>query len=212
MRGDVMPMLRRFTWMLMLAVLCRAGVVAAGEYNDVMNIGDQAPAWEKLPGTDGKEHSLSDLKDKDVVIVVFTCNSCPIATDYEERLLALAKKYCGPSDRAAMVAINVNRVEADLLPAMKVRAQEKGYTFPYLFDETQKIAKDFGAVFTPEVFVLNKARKVVYMGGIDDNSRAADVKEHYLEPAIQAALKGEAAKPAETVARGCRIRYARERK
>jgi len=207
-----MPMFRRFTWMLMLAVLCRSGVLAAGEYNDVMNIGDQAPAWEKLPGTDGKEHSLSDLKDKDVVVVVFTCNSCPIATDYEDRLLAIAKKYCGPSERAGMVAINVNRVEADLLPAMKVRAQEKGYTFPYLFDETQKIAKDYGAVFTPEVFVLNKARKVVYMGGIDDNSRAADVKEHYLEPALQAALKGEPAKPAETVARGCRIRYARERK
>ena len=206
-----MPMLRRFMCVLMLAVLCRAGVLAAGEFNDVLKIGDPAPAWEKLPGTDDKEHSLSDLKDKDVVVVVFTCNSCPIATDYEERLLALAKKYCGPSDRAAMVAINVNRVEADLLPAMKARAQEKGYTFPYLFDETQKIAKDYGAVFTPEVFVLNKARKVVYMGGIDDNSRVSEVKEHYLEPAIQAALKGEPAKPAETVARGCRIRYARER-
>ena len=207
-----MPMLRRFIGVLMLAVLCRAGALVAGEYNDVLKIGDSAPAWEKLPGTDDKEHSLSALKDKDVVVVVFTCNSCPIATDYEERILALAKKYCGPSDRAAMVAINVNRVEADLLPAMKVRAQEKGYTFPYLFDETQKIAKDYGAVFTPEVFVLNKARKVVYMGGIDDNSRVAEVKEHYLEPAIQAALKGEPARPAETVARGCRIRYARERK
>jgi peroxiredoxin len=188
------------------------GRLTAGEFNDVLKIGDAGPAWEKLPGTDDKEHSLSDLKDKDVVVVVFTCNSCPIASDYEDRLLALAKKFCGPSDRTEMIAINVNRIEADLLPAMKARAKEKGFTFPYLYDESQKIAKAYGAVFTPEVFVLNKARKVVYMGGIDDNSQVSEVTEHYLEPAIQAALKGEPAKPAETVARGCRIRYARERK
>jgi peroxiredoxin len=184
----------------------------AGEYNPVLNYGDPAPAWSKLPGIDGKQHSLADLKDKQLVVVVFTCNSCPVAVDYEDRIVAFAKKHAGPTDPVAVVAINVNKIEADSLPRMKERAEEKGFPFPYLFDESQKIARDYGATYTPEFFVLNKDRKVVYMGGMDDNSNVANVTTNYLDPAVAAALKGEKPATVETVARGCTIRYERERR
>lgn len=181
----------------------------AGEFNSVLKIGDAAPAWIKLPGTDGKEHSLEDIKDKKAIVVIFTCNSCPVATAYEDRIIALAKKY---EKDVAVVAINVNRVPADSLEKMKARAEEKGFPFPYLYDDTQKIAKDFGAQFTPEFFLLNAERKIVYMGGMDDSSEPEKVTKHYLEPAIESTLKGEKIEKTETQAIGCRVRFAREKK
>jgi peroxiredoxin len=184
---------------------------SAGEYNEVLSIGDVAPAWSELPGVDGRKHSLKDLADKQVVVVVFTCNSCPVATDYEDRLIELAKQTQG-NGTVAFVAINVNRVKEDSPQNMKARAESKGFPFLYLFDETQKIAKGFGANFTPEFFVLNKERKVVYMGSLDDHSDPKLAKQPYLATAIQAALAGQPSKPAETLAIGCRIRYVRERK
>jgi peroxiredoxin len=144
-----------------------------------------------------------------VVVVVFTCNSCPVATDYEDRLAAFAKKYAG---KVAVVAINVNRIPEDSLSKMKERAEQKKFTFPYLFDESQKIANDYGATFTPEFFVLGADRKIVYMGGMDDNSNPALVKTNYLEPAVEAALNGSKPEVAESAARGCLIRYARKRR
>jgi peroxiredoxin len=202
-------MMRTVSAVSLLCGLVVAAFVHAGIYNSVLNLGDAAPAWIDLPGIDGKKHSLADLKDKDVVVVVFTCNSCPIAVDYEDRILAFAKKHCGPNDRTALVAINVNVIPEDRLPKMKERAKEKEFTFPYLFDETQKIARAYGALYTPEFFVLNKQRKVVYMGAMDDKNTAKDVKVSYLEPALASALKGEPAKLGETLGRGCRIRYKR---
>lgn len=195
-----------------VAVLAIAGTLVGGEYNQVLNYGDAAPAWSNLPGIDGKRHSLADLKDKQLIVVVFTCNSCPVAVDYEDRIVAFAKQHAGPTAPVAVVAINVNKIEADSLPHMKERAEEKGFPFPYLFDETQKIARDYGATYTPEFFVLNKDRKVVYMGGMDDNSNPAGVTANYLAPAVQAALRGEKPATVETVARGCTIRYERERR
>src|SRR5262245_51416802 len=90
-----------------------SATVIAGQFNSVLSIGDDAPAWVGLPGTDGKKHSLADLSDKDVVVVLFTCNSCPAAEAYEDRVIAFAKKYCGPKDRVALVAINVNTIPED---------------------------------------------------------------------------------------------------
>ena len=124
-----------------------------------------------LEGVDGKRHSLADLADKEVVVVVFTCNSCPVATDYEDRILAFSKKFAGPSGKVGLVAINVNTIAEDRLPKMKERAEAKGFDFPYLYDETQQIGKAFGAAFTPEFFVLDRQREVVYMGGMDDSSQ-----------------------------------------
>ncbi|MFO0946929.1 MAG: thioredoxin family protein [Planctomycetota bacterium] len=202
-------------WMNCLAIavcLLQTGWANAGEYNQALNIGDAGPAWRNLPGIDGKTHSLVDLAKKDVVVVVFTCNSCPVAVDYEDRIIDFTKKYAGPEDKVAVVAINVNKIEADSLPMMKERAKERGFNFPYLFDETQGIAKAYGATYTPEFFVLGKDRKVVYMGGMDDDSNPEKVKTNYLVPAVEAALAGKKPEIAETLARGCMVRYAKERR
>lgn len=195
-----------------LCVVALAASAEAGKYNPTLSIGDKAPAWKDLPGTDGRKHSLSDLKEKRAVVVVFTCNSCPYATDYEDRIIAFAKKYAGPDDDVAVVAINVNTVPADRFEKMKERAAAKGFPYPYLYDETQQIAKEYGAVFTPEFFVLDQDRRVVFMGGMDDNSQTDQVTKHYLEPAVQATLSGKKPEITETPAIGCRIRYARRRR
>src|SRR5262249_32688438 len=142
--------------------------------------------------------------------VVFTCNSCPIAVDYEDRILAFAKKHAGADGKVALVAINVNTIPEDRLDKMQERAKSKGFTFPYLYDESQKIAQAYGAIYTPEFFVRNKERQVVYMGAMDDSSTPANVKISYLELAVQSALKGEKLEKSETLARGCLIRYARK--
>jgi peroxiredoxin len=193
----------------LVSVALLASAALAGEYNEVLKIGDAAPAWSNLPGTDGARHSLSDLKAKKLVVVVFTCNSCPVAADYEDRIIAFATKHSGD---VAVVAINVNRIADDNLAKMKDRAEEKKFPYSYLFDETQKIAKEYGAVFTPEFFVLGLDRKVEYMGAMDDNSDPTKATQHHLEQALAALRNGEKPKLTETLARGCRIRYARERR
>lgn len=182
----------------------------AGEYNQVMNIGDEAPRWEQLPGVDGESHSLSDLKESQVVVVAFTCNSCPYAVDVEDRLIALHGKYAERG--VSLVLINVNKVAADLLPAMKEKAEAKSFKFPYLFDETQKIGKDFGAMYTPEFFVLDRQRHVVYMGSLDDSPDGREVNKRYVEAAIEATLSGKKPAVTETVPIGCRVRYERVRR
>lgn len=184
--------------------------VKAGEFNPVLDIKDPAPKWAALPATDGKRYAFDDFKDHEVLVVVFTCNSCPYAVDYEDRLVTFAKE--AKDSNVALVAINVNKVEEDLLPAMKERAKQKGFNFPYLFDETQEIAKQYGAGYTPEFFVLNKERQVVYMGAMDDSTDSDQVKVRYVELAVAAAKEGKLPAKQETVAIGCRIRIERTRR
>ncbi|MBQ17739.1 MAG: thioredoxin family protein [Planctomycetaceae bacterium] len=199
------------TLSIALLILCLSSArTPAGEFNPVRKIGDPSPAWKKLPGTDGKLHSLDDLKNRDVVVVVFTCNSCPYAVDYEDRLIAFHKKFA--SRNVALVAINVNKVTQDALPEMKKRAKTKGFAFPYLFDGSQKIAREFGALFTPEFFVLNKQRKIVYMGSMDNNPSPKKVSKRYLDDAIAAVLAGKKVPTKETIAFGCQIRFERKRR
>jgi len=188
------------------------GYVSGGEFNPHKNIGDAAPAWLDLPGTDGKKHSLGDLREKDVIVVVFTCNSCPYAIDYQERIKALSEKYSAADSKVAVVAINVNATPADTLEKMRERAEEAKFNFAYLFDESQQIAKEFGAGRTPEFFVLSRERKIIYMGAFDDNTKTAEVNKHYVEDAIQAGLLGKKVAVAETAPVGCAIRWAKERK
>ncbi len=197
----------------MIRFACAALIVAglalapaqAGEFNKKLNIGDAAPAWSNLPGVDGKSHSLADLKDKDAVVVIVTCNHCPVAVAYEDRIIAFTKKHAGAGSKVGVVAINVNNLEADKLPRMIERAKEKGFNFPYLYDESQKVGRAYGASVTPEFFVLNKERKIVYMGAMDDSQ--ASPKINYLEPAVEAALKGTTPQTKETRARGCGVKY-----
>jgi peroxiredoxin len=168
-------------------------------------IGASAPAWQNLEGTDGKQHSLTDLADAKAVAVVFTCNSCPVAIAYEDRLVQLANDY---KDKGlALVAINVNNVEDDKLPAMKTRAEEKGFTFAYLYDPSQQIARDYGATVTPHAFLLDAQRKIVYEGAIDNSQDASAVTENYLREAIDATLASQQPTVASTDQFGCQIKY-----
>jgi peroxiredoxin len=193
----------------LLAALLSPAAAGPGKYNKVLAPGDMAPAWENLEGTDGKKHSLTDFKDKDFVIVAFTCNSCPVASDYEPRILAFVDKYAGKQDsKVAFVAINVNTAKVDAMPAMKERAQKKKFSFAYLYDPTQEIAKKYGAMFTPEFFVLDKDRKVIYTGAMDDKIPPTEPKAAYLEDALKAALAGKTIGKGETsAAAGCKIRF-----
>lgn len=193
---------------LVLSLCLLPVVAAAGEFNKKLDLGDPAPVWKDLPGTDGKKHSLADHKGKELVVLVFTCNSCACSEEYEDRIIAFANKY---KDKVAVVAVNVNTIPADRLDAMTKRAAKKKFPFEYLYDESQRIARDYGATWTPEFFVLTRDRKVAYMGSMDDKTKADEVKDKYLEAAVDALLEG--AKPAkgETPGRGCLIRYKRAR-
>lgn len=178
----------------------------AGKFNDKVSVGDAAPAWENLPGTDGEKHSLADLKDAKAVVVVFTCNHCPVAVANEDRLNALAKDYAEKGVK--LVAISVSTMDSDKLPKMKERAAEKGFPFAYLYDESQEIGRQFGASTTPEVFVLDGERKIAYMGGLDNNAMdATRASEHYVRNALDAVLAGKKVEKSETKAVGCGITY-----
>lgn len=211
MSSRIVSVCRPLSGLLLSALLGVAASCGAGEFNPTHNIGDQVEGWNQLPGTDGQQHSMSDLKDRDVLVVVFTCNSCPYAVDYEDRINALAQKFADSKLDVAVVAINSNKVEADLLPAMVKRSQEKQFVFPYLFDESQQVCKQFGAVRTPEFFVLNQERRIVYMGALDDNTKPELVSRHYVEDAVVSVLRGEKIVTPETAPVGCMIRFDRRR-
>ncbi|MEL6110630.1 MAG: thioredoxin family protein [Planctomycetota bacterium] len=197
---------------LFSAVLCCSfvSVAMAGQYNTTVNIGDEAPSWKDLPGTDDELHSSGGLVDRQATVVVFTCNSCPYAVDVEDRLIKLHETFA--SRGVAIVAINVNRIEEDLLPAMKEKAKEKRFPFVYLFDETQEIAKAFGAKYTPEFFVLDGNCKIAYMGSLDDSPEGREVSKTYVADALDAVLSGSEVETTETVPIGCRIRFERTRR
>jgi peroxiredoxin len=177
-----------------------------------VKVGDKAPDF-KLKNVDGKSVSFADFPDSKGFIVIFTCNHCPFSVAYEDRIIAIDKKY---KDKGyPVIAINPNDpalAPSDGFKEMQQRHAEKGFTFPYLFDDGQKIYPKYGATRTPHVFLLNKTGKdykVVYIGAIDDNSQDADaVKEKYLENAIQALLAGKAPQPDFTKAIGCTIKVA----
>lgn len=177
----------------------------AAKFNRKVNIGDKAPVWKGLAGTDGKRHGLTDLKKAKAVVVVFTCNHCPIAKEYEQRVIALAGAV--QKRGVVVVAISVSLIEADNLDAMKQRARAKKYPFAYLHDPDQKTGKEYGAYCTPSVFLLDADRRIAYMGKIDDNMYADRVEERFLRAAIEALLSGEKPEVAETRPFGCPIEY-----
>lgn len=173
-------------------------------------IGDIATDFS-LKNVDDRMVSLSDYTDAKGFIVIFTCNHCPYAVAYEDRIIALDKKY---KDLGyPVIAINPNNPEKqpeDSFELMKTRAKEKGFTFPYLVDEGQKIYPQYGATKTPHVFLLQKTNEgniVRYIGAIDDNhGDVSAVKEKYVENAVDALLNGEEIQVKETKAIGCTIK------
>ncbi|GCC50990.1 thioredoxin family protein [Chryseotalea sanaruensis] len=165
----------------------------------------------KLKNVDGKMISLADFKSAKGAIVIFDCNTCPYSQKYNDRIIALAKKY---SSTFPVVAINSNSPEVspgDSFEEMVKYAKTKGYTFPYLFDETQEVAHNYGATNTPHVYVLKKEGatfKVAYIGAIDNNTKdAAAADKKYVEEAVDALIAGKAVPTDKTKAIGCTIKW-----
>jgi peroxiredoxin len=188
---------------------------AKGEVSDIrgestetveaIKVGDKAPAFS-LKNVDGEMISLADYEGKGA-IVVFTCNHCPFSVLYEDRIIDLQKKY---ADSYPVIAINPNSPTAepeDGYEEMIVRAKEKGFNFPYLFDDGQKIYPQYGANRTPHVFLLDKAHNVRYIGAIDDSARdTSAVKVNYIDDSIKAINAGKDPEPNFTKAIGCTIK------
>lgn len=177
----------------------------AAKFNKVLDIGKPAPAWKNLEGVDGQRHSLDDLKDAKLVVVVFAANHCPVVKAYERRLIRFVDDY---RDKGVeFVAISVSKQATDQLPQMKARASDSGFNFPYLIDPSQKIGKDYGATHTPHVFVLDSQRRIAYMGKIDDHLDESKVSEPFLRDAVDALLAGKSPEVSETRQVGCDIEY-----
>lgn len=173
-------------------------------------VGDIATDFS-LKDINGKTVSLTDYEDAKGFLVIFTCNTCPYAIAYEDRVIALNDKYS--EQGVPVIAINPNNPSSkpgDSYEAMQKRAKEKGFTFPYLVDEGQKIYPQYGATRTPHVYLLEKTPKgnvVRYIGAIDDNYQdASQVEEKYVEQAVDAMLAGETIKVTTTRAIGCSIK------
>ncbi len=195
---------------LVIIVVAAFTVPTTNVENDGYKIGDIVEDFT-LTNIDGKKVSLSDYKDELGIIVTFTCNTCPYAVMYEDRIIALDKKYT--PKKYPVLAIMPNNVAVkpgDNLEAMKQRAEEKGFTFPYLIDAKQDVYPKFGATKTPHVYVLDKSESgfiVSYIGAIDDNYKdASSVTQKYVENAVDALIEGEEFSPKETKAIGCSIK------
>ncbi|MFY9716662.1 MAG: thioredoxin family protein [Thermoplasmata archaeon] len=170
--------------------------------------GDAAPEFA-LPGTDGVTHRLSEYSEKPLLLVVFWCNHCPYVQAWESRMVEIGRKY-GPKG-VATVLINSNDADAypdDSAESMVRRAQEKGYPFPYLRDESQAVAHAYGALVTPHPMLFGKDRRLIFQGRIDDDHQHPErVRHRYLETAIDQALAGASVAPAELPVAGCTVKW-----
>ena len=170
-------------------------------------LSDSIPAFA-LSGTDGHTHSLADYADATVLVLIQTCNHCPYAQAWEGRISAIQSDYAGRGVR--VVAINSNDAVShpeDSFPAMVARAAARAYTFDYLHDEDQSVARALGSERTPEVYVFAADRRLVYHGAVDDNRDEEAVSAHYLRDALDAVLDGRVPLPSETPAVGCSVKW-----
>ena len=200
--------MKKITFMLLMFTLVSgsAFVANAGGYE----VGDKAQDF-KLKNVDGKWVSLSDYSDAKGFIVMFTCNHCPYVIAYEDRIIELDKKYAPLG--YPVITINPNDVTVspgDSFDKMQERAKNKGFTFPYLYDEKQEVYPVFGATRTPHVYILSKkdgGMFVEYIGTIDNNYEdASKVTEKYVESAVNALLDGKKPLVTNTRAIGCTIK------
>ncbi|NLH60406.1 MAG: thioredoxin family protein [Ignavibacteriales bacterium] len=172
-----------------------------------LSIGDLAPPFE-LKGIDSKLYNLSSFMHSELLLVIFSCNHCPYVQAYEKRIIDLQNDF---RDKLAVVAINSNdasRYPEDSFDEMVKRAALVGFNFPYLYDETQQTATAYGASHTPELFLFDMARKLVYTGKIDDNwQEPSKVSSTYLRNAVAELLAGNPVSVPETYAIGCTIKW-----
>src|ERR1044071_9093388 len=204
--------------LLPAAWLLAVASIPASDLPQPLPLGAPAPDF-KLPGVDGKKHSLKDFKKAEILVVVFTCNHCPTAQYYEERLKAIANDYRRKG--VALVAINPNDPKSvrldelgytdlsDSLEEMKIRAKYKQFTFPYLYDgDKEEVSRAYGPVATPHAFVFDQKRTLRYRGRIDDSERPEYVKVRDLRNALDALLAGREVEVKQTKSFGCSIKWA----
>jgi thiol-disulfide isomerase/thioredoxin len=188
---------------------------------ETLEIGSQAPDFN-LPGVDGRNYRLADFSDAKILVVVFTCNHCPTAQAYEDRIIKLTSDY--KNKGVAVVAISPNdplavRLDelgysdmSDTFGEMKIRAGDKRFNFPYLYDgKTQEVSRAYGPVATPHLFVFDDQRKLRYVGRFDDSEKPKQVKSHDAINAIDALLAGKKVPVEKTMAFGCSIKWADKR-
>lgn len=208
------------TAVVLLVMVANVDVAADPAGFTTLGIGDAAPDF-KLPGVDGKDHSLNDFADARLLMIVFTCNHCPTAQAYEQRIAKLHADY--REKGVALVAISPNDPQAvrldelgytdvgDSFEDMKLRAKDQGFQFPYLYDgETQKVSLAYGVVATPQVFLFDQKRKLRYVGRIDD-SDVKTVTSDDARNAIEALLAGKPVPIEKTRTFGCSTKWSDKR-
>ncbi len=173
-----------------------------------LRINDSLVQFE-LKGVDNKVHSAANFKDKKILVIVFTCNHCPYAKAYQDRIIAVQKDYAAKG--VQIIAINSNddsKYTEDSFEGMKMRAKEKSFNFFYLRDESQDVARAYGAKATPHVFVFDASRKLRYTGAIDDNwENPSAAKQKYLRESLDAILANKEVAIKETMPMGCTIKW-----
>ena len=192
------------------AILIAAFAAGPADAGDELAIGAKGPSFN-LKGTDGKMYALDGLKGEKGTAVIFTCNECPYSKGYEDRLIEMARAY--QPQGISFVAINPNdpRVSpGDGFEFMVKRAREKGFPYPYVFDETQAAAVAYGARVTPHIFLLDAAGTLVYRGRIDDNLKEEEVKKRDFQSALDALLAGSPVRVTETKAFGCGVKWSKK--
>ncbi|NIP23066.1 MAG: redoxin domain-containing protein [Phycisphaerae bacterium] len=195
--------------------------ISATKKPKTLEIGAKAPDFN-LPGVDGKYYKLASFNKADFLVVIFTCNHCPTAQAYEERMKKIAANY--KNKGVAVVAISPNDPKAvrldelgysdlsDSLEEMKIRAKDKKFNFPYLYDgDLQKVSRAYGPVTTPHVFIFDKERKLQYVGRIDDSEKPKRVKSRDTRNAIEALLSGKEVPVKKTRTFGCSIKWSNKR-
>jgi peroxiredoxin len=174
----------------------------------MLAIGEKAPEFKDLLGTDGKRYSLSSFKDKPVLAVIFSCNHCPYAVAYEDRIIATQRDYAGKGVQFVVVNSNDDKsYPEDSYPEMIKRAKEKAFNFPYVRDADQTVAEGYGAVCTPHVFAFDKDRVLRYRGRIDDSREPAKAKTRDFRDALDDMLAGRSVRVPDTKPFGCSIKW-----
>jgi peroxiredoxin len=202
---------------MLLSVAVLALIVTpamAGKYNKKLSVGDKAPDFSGIPAYDAAAKqdsslSLADLKE-DVVVLCFSGNHCPVVQAYEDRMIDFVNSVKGKPVK--FVAVSVANMDEDRLPAIKKYTADKGSNYTYGYDESQAIGKAYGATNTPQFFVLDKDRKIVYMGALDDSMDESKATKSYLKDAVTAVLAGKTPEVTETRPQGCGISYNNKKK
>jgi len=173
-------------------------------------IGTAFPAGKsEMEGTDGKKYTLDGSAGEKGTLVVFTCNSCPVVVKWEKRITAISNEYKKKGFGVVLINSNDPAVgKGDDMDGMKERGKKLALEVPYVMDADSSVARAFGASKTPEVFLFDKEKKLVYWGAVDDNADSGDdVKKHYLKDALEAVSAGKKPETAETKALGCTIKF-----